>query len=107
VLLLAFARFGAEAAACAHLASSVLIAALSLIAIGRSLEIPAARLAGVFLPGLALTALTAAVIPGAEFLLSPGEGAPGLALRLAAVSVAWLALVLVFFRRRILVLPTP
>ena len=107
VLLLAFARFGAEAAAFSHLASSVLVAALSLTAIGRTLELSRAEIAPVFGPGLALTGLVVAVVLVTATPFGTLGDVSDLMFRVAVVILAWLALMLWFLKRRVLVLPTP
>lgn len=107
VLLMIFARHGAEAASWAHLASSVLVAVIGVWAMVGALEMPRAQLVNTFVPGAALTALTAAVIvatTGARDSLGP---VTGLSLCLAAIAIAWVALMVVFLRRRVLVLPSP
>ena len=106
VLLLGFARFGAEAAALAHLASSALTATLSLTAIGRTLELAPARMALCFAPGLALTGFVTVVILATEAPFGGAGDVSGLLIRLATITLAWLALMAVFLRRRILVLPS-
>lgn len=107
VLLLAFARFGAEAAAFAHLASSVVVAALSLSAIGGTLELSPARMARSFWPAMALTGLVVAVVLVTEAPFGGLGDATGLMIRIAIITLAWLVLAAVFLQRRILVLPTP
>jgi len=107
VLLLAFARFGAEAAAFAHLASSALVASLSLTAIRRTLGLSRAQVASCFGPGLALTGLVLAVVLATAAPFGALGNVTDLMIRLAAVIIAWLALMLWFLKRRVLVLPTP
>jgi len=107
VLLLAFARHGAEVAAFAHLASSVVVATLSLGAIGRTLEISPARMARSFAPGAALTGLIVAVVLATEAPFGALGDASGLLIRVVLLALAWLALAGVFLQRRILVLPAP
>lgn len=107
ILLLAFARFGAEAAAFAHLASSVFVATLSLVAIARTLEMPVAHMVKAFAPGLALTGVVVAVILTSGTLIDGGGIATGLALKIGAIVLAWSGLMIVFLTRRILVLPKP
>jgi O-antigen/teichoic acid export membrane protein len=107
VLLLIFARYGAEAAAWAHLASSVLVAVVGVWAMVGVLHLTFADAVRTFIPGLVLTGATAAVILAtATPLAGLGEGL-GLLLCLAAVGLVWLALMVLFLRRRVLALPTP
>jgi O-antigen/teichoic acid export membrane protein len=107
VLLFIFARYGAEAAAYAHVASSVLVAVLALAAMMRALELRLGQLVATFVPGAGLTILICAAILGTEAPRAAlGTGA-GLAASLVAVAVAWLAVMVLFLRRRVLVLPTP
>lgn len=107
VLLFLFARYGAEAAAWTHVASSIIVAGLSLAAMMRALDLRLGQLVATFVPGIALTVLTCAAILGTESSRDAlGTGA-GLAASLAAVAVAWLAVMVLFLRRRVLVLPTP
>lgn len=107
VLLFVFARYGAEAAAYSHVASSVLVAVLALHAMMRALDLRLGQLVATFVPGVGLTVLICAAILGTESSRAAlGTGA-GLAASLVAVAVAWLAVMLLFLRRRVLVLPTP
>lgn len=107
VLLLGFARFGAVAAAFAHLASSALVAGLSLTAISRTLELSPARMALCFWPGLVLTGLVVAVILATDGPFAALGDVPDLMIRLATISLSWLALAALFVKRGVLVLPTP
>jgi O-antigen/teichoic acid export membrane protein len=107
VLLLVFARYGAEAAAWAHLASALLVAATALTGMTRAMEMPLRQLAGAFLPALALTALTVVVIAATALPRAALGPLPGLLFCLAAVAAAWMALMALFLRRKVLSLPTP
>lgn len=107
VMLVVFARYGAEAASYAHLASSVLVAILSLVAMKAVLELSIPALVATFLPGFALTVLISAVIIGTKasrLALGPDIG---LFFSLSAVVLAWIAVAALFLRRRLLVLPAP
>ncbi len=107
VLLFIFARYGAEAAAWTHVASSVLVAVLSLGAMMRALKLRPGQLVATFVPGVGATVLICAAILGTEVPRAAlGTGA-GLLASLAAVAVAWLAVMVLFLRRRVLVLPRP
>lgn len=107
LLLVIFARHGAEPASWAHLASSVLIAAISLWAMAGVLSLTALDLLRTFAPGLVITAATAAVILATASPLAAFGPVTGLVLCLAAVGVTWLALMVLFLKRRALVLPAP
>lgn len=107
LLLMIFARHGAEPAAWAHLASSVLTATVGLWAMVRVLHLSRTDFLRTFTPGLVLTAATAAVILTTATPLEAFGEVAGLVLCLAAVGLAWLVLMVVFLRRRALVLPTP
>lgn len=107
VLLIGFARYGAEAAAFAHLASSVLVAALSLRAIGATLELSPGRMAASFWPGLVLTGAVVAVVLVTEGPFGALGDVSDLLIRIGAITAAWLALAGVLLQRRVLVLPTP
>ncbi len=107
LLLMIFARHGAEPAAWAHLASSVLVASAALWAMMRVLRLTRADFLRTFTPGLVITAATAAVILATATPLAALGEVVGLVLCLAAVGVAWLALMVFFLHRRALVLPTP
>ncbi len=107
LLLMIFARHGAEPASWAHLASSVLIAIVGLWAMVRVLHLTLVDFLRTFMPGLVLTAATAAVILATATPLEAMGQVIGLMLCLGAVGLAWLALMIVFLRRRDLVLPSP
>lgn len=107
VLLFAFGRYGPEAAAYAHLASNVVVGGLSLIATSRALDLPPMRMVTTFLPGLALAGLTFVAVHWSSVLWGSLGTELGLGLTLVEATVAWLILMIVFLRRRVLVLPTP
>jgi O-antigen/teichoic acid export membrane protein len=107
VLLFAVGRYGPEHAAYSHLGASLVVGSLSLIAIARALKIRVIEIVTTFLPGAALTAMTYAAIK-----LSTGQRESlgmevGLGLTITEAALVWLALMVVFLRRRVLVLPTP
>jgi len=60
-----------------------------------------------FTPGLVITAAIAAVILSTATRLAALGEVVGLVLCLAAVAIAWVGLMVVFLRRRALVLPKP
>lgn len=107
VLLMVFARHGAEPAAWAHLASSVLVATVSLWAMVRILRLKVADFLRTFAPGLVITAATAAVILSLATPLEALGDVVGLVLCLVGVAITWLVLMVIFLRRGSLVLPTP
>jgi O-antigen/teichoic acid export membrane protein len=107
VALLAFGRFGPEAAAYCHLAASVVVGAASLAATAKALEIPLRDMVMTFLPGAALAALTYVAVHWSSSLWGSVGSEVGLGLTLVKISVAWLILMAIFLRRRVLVLPTP
>jgi len=107
LLLLLFARYGAEPAAWAHFATSVLIAIAALWAIVPVLRLSLADAVSTFTPGLILSAATATVILATSAPLAPLGELWALVLCLAAVGLAWLLLMIVFLKRRALVLPSP
>lgn len=107
ILLLAFGRLGAEAAAWAHLGSSALVGTVALVAMSRALRLRPADLIAAFLPGVALTSLTVAAILGTETQRASLGPDVGLLLTVLAVAAAWALPMLIFLRRRVLVLPAP
>lgn len=107
LLLVVFARRGAEAAAWAHFASSVMVSIVGVFALTRILQLTRADFLRTFTPGLVLTGATAAVILTTATPLARLGEAIGLVLCLAAVAVAWLGLMVVFLKRGAVVLPKP
>ncbi|MEX5729691.1 O-antigen/teichoic acid export membrane protein [Rhodovulum iodosum] len=107
LLLLIFARYGAEAAGYAHLTSSALVAVISMTVMVRALHMSFRQLIGTFVPGLGLATAIAAVIVGTEMSPDILGNTAGLAAQLAAAAVVWSLLMLLFLKRRVLVLPTP
>ncbi|MCB1337134.1 MAG: oligosaccharide flippase family protein [Maritimibacter sp.] len=107
LLLMAFARHGAEAASWAHLASSVLVAGVAIWAMLRALELPLAQFVHTFVPGAALTGVTAGIVAATEPLRGATGPGLGLGLSLAAIALAWVVMMGVFLKRRMLELPTP
>jgi len=107
LLLIVFARLGAEPASWAHLASSVLVAIVGLHAMTKVLTLSLADFLRTFTPSLVLTAATTAVILTTATPLAALGAVTGLVLCLAAVGLAWLVLMAVFVQRRALVLPSP
>jgi len=106
-MLVLFARYGAEAAAWAHLASSVLVAVLALGGMMRAMEMGARELVASFIPAGIMSALTALAILITNVPRAGMAQLPGLLLALGAVSVVWIGLMALFLRRRLLRLPTP
>ncbi|MAM63146.1 oligosaccharide flippase family protein [Maritimibacter sp. UBA3975] len=107
ILLFAVGRYGPEAAAYSHLGASVVVGSLSLIAISRALQLRVMEIVTTFLPAAALTLMTYAAIT-----LSTGQRESlgrevGLGLTITEAAAIWLVLMVVFLRRRVLVLPTP
>ena len=107
VALLAFGRFGPEAAAYCHLAASVVVGAASLAATAKALEIPLRDMVMTFMPGAALAALTYVAVHWSSSLWGSVGSEVGLGLTPVKISVTWLILMAIFLRRRVLVLPTP
>lgn len=107
VLLLGFARHGAEAAAYAHLASSVVVAGLALAAIGRTLSLTQSVVTRAFWPAIALSVVVVAIVLATRAPFGTLGDVPGLMIRVALISSGWLALAAVFLNRRLLVLPSP
>ena len=107
LLLVVFARRGAEAAAWAHFASSVMVSIVGVFALTRILQLTRADFLRTFTPGLVLTGTTALVILTTATPLARLGEAVGLVLCLAAVAVAWLGLMVVFLKRGAVVLPKP
>jgi hypothetical protein len=85
----------------------VLVVSVALYAMVTVLHLTLADLWRTFAPSLALTGVTAAVIVTTAAPLDALGEVIGLMLCLGAVGLAWLALMVVFIRRRALVLPTP
>ncbi|PIE06987.1 MAG: translocase [Rhodobacterales bacterium] len=107
LLLLIFARYGAEPAAWAHLASSVLASVVGLYVMVRVLHLTLADAVSAFAPGLGITAAIAAAILLSAPAVAGLGGLWALVAQLAAVSLTWAVVMAVFVRRRTLVLPTP
>lgn len=107
VALFGFGRFGPEAAAYCHLAASVVVGSASLVATSKALEIPVRDMVLTFVPGLTLAAFTYLAVQWSSGLWGSVGTELGLGLTLLKVAVAWLILMVIFLRRRVLVLPTP
>jgi O-antigen/teichoic acid export membrane protein len=107
ILLLTFGRYGPEAAAFAHVATSVTVASLSLTAMARVLSIRVSELVSAFLPGLVLALLSVLAILSTETPRSMLGGNLGLVATIGLVGAVWGLLMAVFLNRRVLVLPTP
>lgn len=107
VLLLIFGRYGPKAAAYSHLGSNIVLGTLSLIATRAALGLRVGRMVKAFLPGLALSVLTYLTILGTTLRGQALGDELGLLLSVGAATAVWVALMAVFLRRRVLVLPTP
>ncbi|MEC7765290.1 MAG: oligosaccharide flippase family protein [Pseudomonadota bacterium] len=107
VTLLAFGRFGPEAAAYCHLAASVVVGTASLVSTSKALEIPVRDMVVTFLPGATIAAFTFAIVEWSSGFWGVLGSDLGLGVTLVKVAVVWLILMAIFLRRRILVLPTP
>ncbi|MCB1358620.1 MAG: oligosaccharide flippase family protein [Maritimibacter sp.] len=107
LLLMVFAKHGAEPAAWAHLLSSVMVTAVGFGTMVRVLGLTVADLLRTFTPALVITGATAAVILSSATPLAGLGQVLGLTACLAAIAVAWVVLMVVFIRRGALVLPKP
>jgi energy-converting hydrogenase Eha subunit A len=88
-------------------ATSVIVASLSLTAMARVLSIRVSELVSAFLPGLVLALLSVLAILRTETPRSMLGGNLGLVATIGLVGAVWGLLMAVFLNRRVLVLPTP
>ena len=105
--LLGFGRYSGAAAAYAHVATSVVVAALSLIAMMGLLQITMRDLARALLPAGAIGGVCVAVVFTSQGWRDAGDPGFGLALTVAALVAVWLVLVGLALRARLLNLPRP
>jgi len=111
VSLLAFGRFSVGAAAMAHLSTSVVVGTLSIRAMAGVLDLGRRDLIRTFLPGLILAAVCATAIVSTTPLragLDPSmDPSVGLFATIGLLAGIWLIAMIIGFKRRILVLPSP
>jgi O-antigen/teichoic acid export membrane protein len=107
ILLFTFGRHGPEAAALAHVTTSIIVATVSVAAMARVLSIRVGQLISAFLPGLVLALLSALAVLSTETPRDTLGGSIGLVATIGAVGAVWALLMALFLHRRVLVLPTP
>jgi O-antigen/teichoic acid export membrane protein len=105
--LLTFGRFSVEAAATAHLSTSVVVGVMSIVATITVLNLSRRDLMVTFLPGLLLAgAFGAVILATSEMRIEMGPTA-GLGATVGLLAVIWLVAMVLGIRRKILVFPKP
>lgn len=105
--MFAYGRFGATEAAYAQLFTVAVMAAVSLAAASRIVQITGRDMARTFVPALLISLLCGGLVLGTGGLRASAGPAAGLLLTLLGVAVLWCAAVALSLSKRLLRWPTP